>query len=95
MHYNIAKKQEINPFENVKYIKLSSFSKGFEILLPIVNSSEEVITRKINGSWVILYPVESLNFTTVIKWLEPLRGKFYVKHNSIHFSIEEDILSCW
>ena len=96
-HFNIAKKVEVNPFENVKFVNLSSsFSYGAEALRPFMdNVSEDVVARKINGSWVILYHIGVLDFTTLVQWLEPFRGKFYYKNKSVHFRIEEDVMFCW
>lgn len=95
-HYNIAKKQEINPFEEVKFVKLSNYSTGRDILKPFLDKkSDSVETRKIDDTWVILYDVSHLNFTTLLVWMSVERGKFQFKNMWIHFSIEGDTMSCW
>jgi len=104
-HFNIGKKVEINPFENVKYVKLSALNNATELLHKLLNTkSVSVETRKINDEFHILYNVELLDFTTLLTWFAPYRGKFqmsgkrnngYVPVYSIHFLIEDDIMSCW
>lgn len=96
VHYNIAKKQEINPFENVTVVTISNFSRGKEILQPYLDKiSETVETRKVNDCWVIAYNIEHLNFTTLVDWYSPSRGKFQFKSQWIHFTIENDVMACW
>ena len=95
-HYNIAKKQEVNPFENVNMVSLAQFSMGREILKNFLDKkSDSVTTRKIDDTWVILYDVSHLDFTTLLVWFSPTRGKFQFKNTWIHFNIEEDTMSCW
>lgn len=104
-HFNIGKKVEVNPFANVKYVRIAVCNTATENLTNILNNkATEVSTRKINGTFVILYDVALLDFTTLLTWLAPYRGKFQMKgkknHHytpiySIHFSIEEDIMTCW
>lgn len=95
-HFNIAKKVEVNPFENVQFVRLSEHSQANNILKPFLDAvSEEVITKKINGSWIILYHLGALDFTTLVQWIEPFRGKFYFKNSSVHFKIVEDTMHCW
>lgn len=94
-HYNIAKKQEINPFDGVNYVRLSSYSQGEDILSSLLNQCDVVETRKINGRWTILYPLHLLDFVTLISWISPLRGKFQYRNKSIHFIIEDDVMVCW
>ena len=96
VHFNIGKKIEINPFEGVKFIKLSSHSTGYYLLKQWLDKKAvSVSTRKISGEWVILYDIELLDFTTLLTWFAPYRGKFYFGNKSIHFLIENDIMSCW
>jgi hypothetical protein len=96
IHYNIGKKVEINPFEGVNVVTLSNYSLGKERLqLFLDNKSEAVEARKINGSWVVAYNINYLDFTTLVEWFAPLRGKFQFKGHWIHFSIENDTMSCW
>jgi hypothetical protein len=95
-HYNIGKKVEINPFDGVTMVTLSNHSMGRERLQGFLdNKSESVETRKVNNSWVIAYSIDHLDFTTLVDWFAPLRGKFQFKGHWIHFSIENDIMSCW
>ena len=104
-HFNIGKKIEVNPFENVKYVRISALNKGTETLHKMLNNnSTKVETRKIDGMFQILYDVELLNFTTLLSWFAPYRGKFqmigkknhqYIPIHNIHFLIEDDIMSCW
>jgi len=96
VHYNIAKKIEINPFENVKLVKLANYSMGRDILKPFLDKkADSVETRKIDDTWVILYDVSHLDFTTLLVWMSTERGKFQFKNAWIHFSIEDDTMSCW
>lgn len=96
VHYNIAKKQEVNPFDGVKFVKLSNYSMGRDILKPFLDKkSDSVETRKIDDTWVVLYDVSHLNFTTLLVWMNTERGKFQFKNAWIHFTIEDDIISCW
>jgi len=95
-HYNIGKKVEINPFEGVTVVTLSEFSLGKDRLKAFLDSkSNAVEARKVNDSWVIAYNIEYLDFTTLVDWFSPARGKFQFKNNWIHFSIENDIMACW
>lgn len=97
-HFNIGKKVEVNPFEGVKYVLLSSCGCGGQVskLKGFLNSKAcKVDTRKIKGSFEILFDVELLDFTTLLTWYAPYRGKFYLGKDSIHFTIEEDIMTCW
>lgn len=95
-HYNIAKKVEINPFEGVKVATISNFSRGKELLQPFLDmKSESVGTRKIKDCWVIAYNIEHLDFTTLVDWFSPARGKFQFGNFWIHFTIEDDVMACW
>jgi len=104
-HFNIGKKIEINPFQDVKYVKVVALNKSTELLYKLLNSkSVTVETRKINEEFHILYNIELLDFTTLISWMEPYRGKFqmrnksnhgYIPINNVHFLIENDIMICW
>ena len=97
VHYNIAKKLEINPFDGVKVVTLSSHSRGKELLQGFLDrkSEDSVETRKINGSWVIAYDINHLDFTTLIEWYSPIRGKFQFRAQWIHFTIEDDVMACF
>jgi len=95
-HYNIAKKVEVNPFENVNYVRLADYSEGKNILETMLSEKSEVVeTRKLDTRWVILYNVEYLDFTTLVSWMTPYRGKFQFRNRWIHFNIEEDTMVCW
>jgi hypothetical protein len=94
-HFNIGKKIEVNPFENVAYISLSAYSRGGDVLRPFLdNKSEEVVTRKINNSWTILYRIELLDFTTLVQWHDTDNGKFRFRNASVYFRIEDDVMYC-
>lgn len=104
-HFNIGKKVEVNPFENVKYVKISALNNATESLHRLLNSSSVTVeTRKMNEQFHILYNIELLDFTTLMTWIAPYRGKFqmtgkknhnYIPLYSIHFLIEDDIMHCW
>jgi hypothetical protein len=104
-HFNIGKKQLINPFDNVKYVVVATLNTSTELLYKLLNSkSVTVETRKINEQFVILYNIELLDFTTLMTWFDTERGKFtmkgksnhgYTPLHSIHFRIENDIMYCW
>ena len=96
IHYNIGKKIEVNPFDGIKVVTLANYSMGKERLQAFLdNKSETVETRKINDSWVIAYNIEHLDFTTLVDWFTPTRGKFQFKGHWMHFSIQDDNMSCW
>lgn len=96
-HFNIGKKVEINPFENVKHVTITSnMSDGTAKLDDFLHKKAvKVTTKKINDRFIICFNVELLDFTTLLQWYEPYRGKFYVKNSSVHFRIEDDIMFCW
>jgi hypothetical protein len=104
-HFNIGTKEAINPFEKVNLVRIASASQGASILYDRLNKqSESVTTRKINDSWQILFDIKLLDFTTLIKWFDIDRGTFtvrgkrnhnYVPMHTVHFLIEEDVLSIW
>lgn len=104
-HFNIGKKIEINPFENVKYVRVAASNNATNGLYKLLNDKAiKVETRKIDGVFQILYDVELLDFTTLITWFAPYRGKFqvtgkknhsYIPIYSVHFLIEDDIMTCW
>lgn len=95
-HFNIGKKIEINPFDGINVITLSNYSLGKERLQSFLdNKSESVETRKIGDSWVIAYNIDHLDYTTLVDWFTPERGKFQYKGHWIHFSLENDVMSCW
>lgn len=96
IHYNIGKKVEINPFEGVNVVSLCNHTLGKERLQVFLdNRSDSVETRKIDGVWTIVYNIGHLDFTTLVDWFSPLRGKFQFNHHSIHFRIEGDTMVCW
>lgn len=98
IHFNIGKKVEVNPFEHVKYVKLPEFicNTGIEKLSNYLNKKScSVETRRVGDKWCILFNVELLDFTTLLQWIAPFRGIFYINNSTIHFSIENDIMSCW
>ena len=95
-HFNLAKKVEVNPFENVTVVTLANYSRGKDLLQGFLDKrSESVETRKIDDCWKIAYNIQHLDFTTLVEWLAPLRGKFYFRNHWVHFSIEGDTMSCW
>lgn len=96
IHYNIAKKVEINPFDGVKVVTLAPFSRGKELLQGFLDrKSESVETRRKDESWYIAYNIDHLDFTTLVSWFNPDRGKFQFRQHWIHFSLEGDTMSCW
>ena len=96
MHYNIGKKIEINPFENIKYVVISNGTCTLDRFIKFLDTnSESVETKKLNGSWKIMYNIGVLDYTTILTWYTPDRGKFYFQDRSIHFSLSEDTMSCW
>jgi hypothetical protein len=95
-HFNLAKKVEVNPFEGVTVVTLANYSRGKELLQGFLDRrSAKVDTRKIGDSWVIAYSIDHLDFTTLVEWFAPLRGKFYFRSHWVQFSIEGDTMSCW
>jgi len=95
-HFNLAKKIEVNPFEGVTVVTLANYSRGKELLQGFLDKrSAKVDTRKIGDSWVIAYSIDHLDFTTLVEWFAPLRGKFYFRSHWVQFSIEGDTMSCW
>ena len=96
VHFNIGQKVEINPFDNVQGVILSDNSRGQQLLQSFLdNASDSVDAKKINGQWRIVYSIQKLDFTTILKWIAPYRGVFYYKGASIHFLIENEIMTCW
>ena len=96
IHYNIAKKVEINPFDGIKMVTLSNYSMGKDKLQVFMDrKSDSVETRKIGDSWVIAYSINHLDFTTLVDWFNPDRGKFQFGNCWIHFRLENDTMVCW
>lgn len=93
-HFNIGKKVEINPFEKVKYIHIAGCTL-YKFKQYLDKVSDNVDTKKIEGEWTVLYGIEKLDFTTIVKWFAPYRGTFYFQGTTIHFAINRDILACW
>ena len=95
-HYNIAKKQEINPFDGINLIRLSEHSMGKNNLKSYLDyKSNKVETRKINDEWTILYNIDHLDYTTLVDWFSPGCGKFQFGNSWIHFRLEDDLMVCW
>lgn len=105
-HFNIATGESINPFKGVRWIRIAAGALGYQVqerLIPLLNTAEHVDTRKLDSGWVLLYPIQLLNFVSLVNWYEPFRGRFtmptkYRGGNGvcyIHFCIEDDILVCW
>ena len=97
-HFNIGKKEEINPFEMVKWVTIAHGACSWEInqLKSMLHkAATSVETRKINGEFQILLAVGLLDFTTLLQWFEPYRGKFRFAGRSIHFRIEDDLMIVW
>lgn len=97
-HFNIGKKIEVNPFENVKWVRVSNGACSYQIQCLekfLHKQSSSIETRKIGDLFYIMFNVELLNFTTLLKWIQPLRGIFWYNNHSIHFLIEEDTMVVW
>lgn len=95
-HFNIGKKIEVNPFEGINFVVLSNNSTAHDFLrVWIDKKSNSVTTRKVNDVWKIMYSIETLDFTTLLSWIAPFRGVFWFKGHSVHFLIEDDIMTCW
>ena len=100
-HFNIGKKIEVNPFEDVKYVVLgSTYSSGAKRLEQFLHkNATQVVTKKIGDRFYMCFDVELLDFTTLLKWIAPYRGTFQIGQSqrppTVHFSIEKDIMSCW
>ena len=95
-HFNIGLKKEINPFEKVTHILLGEHSEAREVFKPVLDKickNPGLVFR--NDSWDIIYPIELLNFVTLIKWFEPFRGTFIYKNKTIHFRIENELFIVW
>lgn len=96
-HFNIAQQKVVNPFEKVIHVTTSkqTVGCGIERLRTILNRTVSVTTRKMGEIWVILYPIEMLDFVTIITWRDVTAGKFLVAGHTVYFRIEEDLLICW
>jgi hypothetical protein len=94
-HFNIGKKIEVNPFENVKFVRIADHCMLDKFISWLHKQATSVETRKVNDQWVVLFDVELLDFTTLLQWYAPYRGKFYFKSQSVQFLIEDDIMICW
>lgn len=95
-HYNIGAKQAVNPFENTKFVILSDFSRGKDILQSYLDHKCEAVTPlKMNGSWKIAYDITHMDFITLIKWHSPIKGKFYFKSSWIEFNLVDEVMYCW
>ena len=105
-HFNIGTKEVVNPFEKVNFVRFASTQTNGTSLLydRLSKQSESVTTRKINDNWCILFDIKLLDFTTLIKWFDVDRGTFtmrgkrnhsYVPMHTVHFLIEEDVMSIW
>lgn len=98
IHFNIGKKVEVNPFENVKYVKVAEGACSNQVQSMnrfLHKKANSVETRKIGDIFYILFNVELLDFTTLLKWLAPYRGIFWYNNHNIHFSIEDDVMNIW
>lgn len=98
--YNIGKKVEINPFEQVEYFHLSttSNSSAVKTLKKVINKEAEpdqVHAAKNNNDYLLVFDIGLLNFTAIIKWYSEVRGAFTFRGETIHFSIENQLLLCW
>lgn len=99
--YNIAKKQEVNPFADVTKVAFAFFfssgggcyklKRHFDSLPDI-----KVTAEKVCDSWAPCYPLEVMDFVTQIKWFSPTQGLFLYHYDKIGFKIVGDtmILRC-
>lgn len=108
IHYNIAQKTEINPFEKVKWIVVSVQTPDLcehPLYKFLSEHSEKVETRKINNVWNILFDIQLMDFTVLLHWYDTTRGKFnmavksknssHIMNKSIDFRVMDDLMICW
>ena len=96
-HFNIGKKIEINPFEKVKYVTIVSNISICTAKLEdfLHKKAVKATTKKVSDRFIICFNVELLDFTTLLTWFAPYRGKFQISNHSVHFRIEDDLMICW
>lgn len=104
-HFNIGKKEVINPFEKVNYVRVTGCSEPvIKLAERFHKQSSSVNTRKVNDRWLMLFSIKLLDFPTIINWFDIDRGTFkirgkrnhsYVPMHTIHFLIEDDVLVLW
>ncbi len=95
MFYNIAKNQQVNPFENLIGIALGSgehTTQGFRDFKNYVHKNFTPKTEAIGEKWHMIFPMKSLNFTTRISWYDnsTTRGKFTFANDCVYFRIDEE-----
>ena len=103
--YNIAQKQSINPFDGVNFIRMATCvnNSSADYFLKTLSKADKVYTRKIEGTWQILYGIQALDLTVMLQWYGADRGKLsytktknnYTHKISIHFSLKDDVMTCW
>lgn len=96
MFYNIAKKQEVNPFENVTMVAFAHWStagscynlkQGFDMIPDI-----EVKAHRVCNTWLVCYPLSVMDFVTRITWFSANQGLFVHNHDKIGFKIVDNVL---
>lgn len=95
-YFNLSKKMEINPFEDVSHVRIAYQNSNTEKLAKFLNNTaEHAEAVKINGHWTLLFSIDLLDFPSVITWYEPYRGKIKALGTSMEFRIEDGIMHCW
>ena len=88
-----------NPFQDIKYIHVScpdgTMSKS--ALVERLNNSDNVIARKVENRWILLYPIDALQVKILVNWYSDTHGSFRLKHGSskFYFRLDTDIMSIW
>lgn len=88
-----------NPFRDIKYIHVScpdgTVSKC--ALVERLNNSDNVIARKVENRWLLLYPIDALRVKILVNWYSDTYGAFRLKHggSKFYFRLDNDIMSIW
>lgn len=95
-YFNISKKMEINPFEDVSYVRIAYQNSNTEKLAKFLNdTARQAEAVKIDGLWTLLFSIDLLDFPSAITWYQPYRGKIKALGTSMEFRIEDGIMHCW
>lgn len=95
MHYNIGKKEIVNPFANIKYISANENSTNAMFVSWLHKQAISVNVAKLNERFTILFDIELLNFETYVSWRDC--GKFgtftFGRNNTkVYFRLEDEIM---
>lgn len=98
-HWNIASKKDINPFEDVKWVRViqanATGARKLDLFLQKKANNSDVKLEKVNDAFSIYFDIKLLDFITLVSWFSPDRGKFYFEGDSVHFSIDGEFIICW